>query len=288
MNPLIRWFGGKGNLLKKILPFIVHGQYIELFGGGASVLLNKLPCPSEIYNDNNGMLCNFWQVVRDYHCELQVFCNKKGSVDSRRLFELCKKFTGDKVENAFKFFYLNHHSQFANMRSYASFTLSLSKNCQKIFLNQIERIKDVHDRLKFVKLESKDFSKILGNYETYDKEYVLFFIDPPYFRNFKNYNQIPGTIPWQKSYFSKLRNLLFGLNKAKFVLTIDDKDYFYKKGYYIEDCGSHVGIDNQIKKETKESFKEYIIRNFDNSKVPKMKVKSQTSIEKFANIKASI
>ncbi|WP_414647656.1 DNA adenine methylase, partial [Desulfurella sp.] len=39
MKSPIRWFGGKSHLVKKLLNYIPkHQYYLELFGGGASLL----------------------------------------------------------------------------------------------------------------------------------------------------------------------------------------------------------------------------------------------------------
>ena len=43
---LIRWAGGKGRQLGDLLPMIPHSKtYVEPFGGGASVLLNRSKMP---------------------------------------------------------------------------------------------------------------------------------------------------------------------------------------------------------------------------------------------------
>ena len=62
----VRWYGGKGNMVKKLLKLIPeHKIYVEVFGGGASLLFAKEPSPIEIYNDIDEGLVNFFRVLRD-------------------------------------------------------------------------------------------------------------------------------------------------------------------------------------------------------------------------------
>lgn len=63
---LIGWFGGKTFLLKHLLPFPKHKIFVDVFGGGGSVLLNKIPSDIEVFNDINGTLINFWLVIKNY------------------------------------------------------------------------------------------------------------------------------------------------------------------------------------------------------------------------------
>ena len=63
---LITWVGGKYHMLKHIIPLIPqHITYVEVFGGGASLLLNKRKSKIEVYNDLNSGLVNLFRVVRD-------------------------------------------------------------------------------------------------------------------------------------------------------------------------------------------------------------------------------
>lgn len=62
----ICWFGGKGLMVSKLLPLIPpHHIYVEVFGGGASLLFAKEPSPVEVYNDIDSGLVNFFRVLRD-------------------------------------------------------------------------------------------------------------------------------------------------------------------------------------------------------------------------------
>lgn len=66
MGSPITWFGGKGMMASKILPYFPeHHTYAEPFGGGASMLFAKPPSPVEVYNDMDSGLVNFFRVLRD-------------------------------------------------------------------------------------------------------------------------------------------------------------------------------------------------------------------------------
>ncbi|VTR95137.1 d12 class n6 adenine-specific dna methyltransferase : D12 class N6 adenine-specific DNA methyltransferase OS=Rhodopirellula sallentina SM41 GN=RSSM_03350 PE=4 SV=1: MethyltransfD12 [Gemmata massiliana] len=67
LTPPIKWHGGKHFLASKIVALMLpHTHYVEPFAGGLSVRLAKNPeGVSEVVNDLNGALANFWQVLRD-------------------------------------------------------------------------------------------------------------------------------------------------------------------------------------------------------------------------------
>lgn len=65
-TPPLKWHGGKHYLAKKIvvrMPPNTH--YVEpFFGGGAVLLAKDLYEVSEVVNDIDGHLMNFWEVLR--------------------------------------------------------------------------------------------------------------------------------------------------------------------------------------------------------------------------------
>ncbi len=60
MKSFINWMGGKGSLKYEILSRFLkaYERYIEVFGGGGSILFEKSPSKFEVYNDFNNNLVN--------------------------------------------------------------------------------------------------------------------------------------------------------------------------------------------------------------------------------------
>ena len=66
------WYGGKYSHLDFILPNLPNGEthFCDVFGGSASVLINRKPAPLETYNDLDSELVNFFHILRDHNEEL--------------------------------------------------------------------------------------------------------------------------------------------------------------------------------------------------------------------------
>src|SRR4051812_27170934 len=64
--PPLEWDGGKQNPAARIVAIMPpHVHYVEPFFGGGAVLLAKNPeGVSEVVNDANGDLTNFWRVLQ--------------------------------------------------------------------------------------------------------------------------------------------------------------------------------------------------------------------------------
>lgn len=66
VRPPVKWHGGKRYLAKWIIQqFPKHRIYLEAFGGGASVLLNKPLADVEVYNDLDLRITRLFRVLRD-------------------------------------------------------------------------------------------------------------------------------------------------------------------------------------------------------------------------------
>ncbi len=71
MRPPTNYYGGKTRLAGWIAGLLPgHRTYIEAFCGSAAVLFAKPPSPTEILNDLDGQVVNFFTVLRDQPAQL--------------------------------------------------------------------------------------------------------------------------------------------------------------------------------------------------------------------------
>jgi DNA adenine methylase len=71
LPPPTNYYGGKARLapwIASLLP--AHRTYVEPFAGSAAVLFAKRPSPTEILNDLDGAVVNFFRVLRERPTEL--------------------------------------------------------------------------------------------------------------------------------------------------------------------------------------------------------------------------
>jgi len=183
-SPII-WFGGKGNMVAKLLKFVPsHRIYVEVFGGGASLLFAKKPSPVEVYNDIDSGLVNFFRVLRDKE-KFQKFYEKVYLTPySREEYNYCNhtwEDCEDDVERAHRWFVVARQSfagRFGNGWGFdvTTSTRGMAKECSA-WLNTIEGLPLIHQRLRTVQIEHKDFRDLIRTYDTKD---TFFYLDPPY------------------------------------------------------------------------------------------------------------
>jgi DNA adenine methylase len=71
VRPPTTYYGGKTRLAGWIAGLVpAHRTYLEPFAGSTAVLFAKAPSPTEILNDLDGQVVNFFRVLRDQPAEL--------------------------------------------------------------------------------------------------------------------------------------------------------------------------------------------------------------------------
>lgn len=184
----IGWFGGKGNMVSKLLkllpPHDSYKIYVEVFGGGGSLLFAKEPSPVEIFNDIDSDLINFFRVLRDEEKFEKFYRKVYCTPYSREEFLFCRETwenCDDEIERAYRFYITARMSFSGEFGSSWSYSVSLSRrnmsaSCSR-WLSTIEMLPEIHGRLMRVQIENDDFRNIIKRYDT---ENTLFYLDPPY------------------------------------------------------------------------------------------------------------
>ena len=173
-RPVIGWPGGKGRLLKHILPLIPknHTTYVEVFFGGGAVFFGKAKSPHEIVNDINRELVAFMRNAKAHRDalldELELVLN------SRREFEDYLVQPGlTEIQRAARWFIRNKLS-FGGMGANFAITRTHSITSRAKYLIAIQSLSR---RLDSTTIEERSYEKILSSY---DSPETFFFMDPPY------------------------------------------------------------------------------------------------------------
>jgi DNA adenine methylase len=183
MRSPIAWYGGKTKMAKSIVSqFPPHTTFVDVFGGSAAILLAKEPSPVEVYNDIHSGLVTLFRVLRDpelfpqfeWLCQLTLY--------SREEMEHCRaswQTESDQVTKAWMFFVATRQG-FVGSGAWAYGVVpdksGKNQNVQR-WLNAIDRLAAVCQRLSTVQVEQAAWARVLDRYDTPD---TLFYCDPPY------------------------------------------------------------------------------------------------------------
>ncbi len=284
MKPFVPWMGGKTLLAPDIIQRFPaeYEKYIEVFGGGASVLFAKLPESFEVYNDFNSDLVNLFQVVKDkplaFLDALMVFpLNSrqefmelldiiKGKIpkpdfteeelqlaekvlDQESYLEV-KEILHERAENrdvqrAVDFFKLIRLSYGSQGRSFA---------CKPVNLKNIQQtISRCSQRLCGVIIENKDFEDLI---KQYDRPESFFYLDPPYYKAERRY-----AVKFKKDH-ERLRDTLKNV-KGKWLLSYNDCPEIRElyKDYHIVELKRTLYLVNRYK--TDVEYGELLISNYE-------------------------
>lgn len=191
MSPPLRWYGGKYYLAGKIAAIIAripHQTYVEVYGGAASVLLNKEPSPVDVWNDLDDRLVNFFCILRDQNNREKLFEALSLTLFARSEFaKCCQQESSDSVESARRFFVLcqqsvsssgarKHMTPGSWAKSVSVSRRGMSQNVSRWWGN-IEGLPAVAEKFARVQIESMDAMDLLSQY---DRPETLFYLDPPY------------------------------------------------------------------------------------------------------------
>jgi DNA adenine methylase len=232
----LKWHGGKAYLAKWIVslmpkrcacpntPSPSDSGYLHFcepyFGGGAVLLANDPEGISEVVNDLNGDLTNFWATLRDPDLfpkfQLQMnatsFCEK--FYEDASAYQDCSPLT-----KAVAFMVRNRQSLAGRMRGFATITRRRTRRGMNeqvsAWLNSIEGLPEVHARLKRVLILNRSALDVIRQQ---DNPRTLFYIDPPYLHETRVTTNEYGQFEMTKRDHEELLDVLETL-KGRFLLS---------------------------------------------------------------------
>lgn len=209
------WVGGKSKLAKEIIALMPeHKRYVEVFGGGLSVLYAKPKISNtnryiEVVNDINSHLINLHTIIKTRPQSFALELNN--ILYSREIFENIKSGRLRPRNNIQKaaFYYCLIVMSFGGQGDY--FAMS-KRRAPKNLYKSFERFSL---RLKGVCIENMSFERLI---KEYDGEDCLFYLDPPYVGSEDYYKH---TLDFGENEHIKLCEILKGI-KGKFILSYND------------------------------------------------------------------
>ena len=181
----LKLMGGKGHLRSKIVPYLPpHKTYVEPFGGGASVLLDKPKSDVEVYNDLDKCLVAVFTAIKDerLRSRLKELLWLTPYSREERKIDRVPDDEDTTLERARKFFVTSRQS-FGGMIDRTSWGLVTNTSSRGMaqpvnsYIEAIRALDRVGDRIKDVLIKNADWSELVDRYDT---PHTLFYLDPPY------------------------------------------------------------------------------------------------------------
>jgi len=258
MNSIISWVGGKRLLRKKILPLIPkHDIYCEVFGGAAWILFGKSPTKedwqlskksryTEVYNDINGDLVNFWRYIKQHPEAFVAELNQY--LVSREMFDTFTQHEPrTELERAIRFYFQLSCSYGSRSKNFC-----IMQGYKYMPLRNLEKVKAASERLQQVIIEKQDFEKIIARFDTPN---TFFYLDPPYYTKEHLYDREDADA------FTKHEELAATLKniKGKFLLSYNNDLYIRTlyQGFTIDEVEAQYTVSGAFQTET-----ELLIRNY--------------------------
>ena len=187
-GPVVKWVGGKRQLLSAILPYIEnrsYDTYIEPFIGGGAVLFALLP-ERAIVNDYNEELIQVYEVIRDDVEKLIARLQDHEAHHSESYYYEVRAWDREEsyeklspLEKAARFLYLNKtgYNGLFRVNRKGQFNVPFGKYKHPNIVNE-ETLQAVsrYFREKEVHFYHQDYADILAMAEPGD----LVYLDPPY------------------------------------------------------------------------------------------------------------
>lgn len=167
-------------MIKDILPLIPeHRIYIEPFFGGGAVFWSKEPSRTEVINDVNMNIVNFYEVLKHNYFDLRK--KVEATLHSREtykkaliIYECPWLFAEDEVVRAWAFYVVTNQGFACQIGTWGYDRNKHSRTVQ----NKIDQFnEELSDRLKYVQIEQNQAHKVIASRDTPES---FAYVDPPY------------------------------------------------------------------------------------------------------------
>lgn len=239
----ITYYGGKLNMLQHILPLIPkHKIYTEAFMGGGAVFYAKKPVESEIINDTNNMVINFYEVVQtDFEnlkakIEATLFSRTSYTV-AWTIYRMPHLFS--KLQQAWAFYIATNMGFSCQIGSWGydkyGKRVKAFRNKKMLFNHEIVK------RLENTQIENNDALKVIQSRDTED---AFHYVDPPYIDS--NQGHYSG---YTKTDYIELLETLSKV-KGKFLLSSYPSEvltkYATRNGWYTKGYGKPLSAQKAV------------------------------------------
>lgn len=267
-EPIAPYVGGKSRLAKTIIgqiDTIPHNAYCEPFVGMGGVFLRRQTRPkTEVINDYNGEVANLFRIL-NHHYDAFVDMLKwqlASRNDFNRLIDTDPALLTD-LQRAGRFLYLQKLA-FGGKISGKNFGVTPSGSSRFNVLKLIPMLEKVHKRLSSVVIEHLDYKDFIRRY---DRTGTLFYLDPPYYDNERDY----GKGLFNRNEFPLMAELLRNI-QGKFILSLNDRAEVRElfKDFFQYEVSTHYSLS----KDRTRNFAELLISNVELTGFVPLKIRS--------------
>lgn len=181
--PALRYHGGKFRLASWIMKFFPqHQTYVEPFGGAAGVLIQKPRSYAEVWNDLDGDIANFFQVLRNRDSRAALIEACQLTPYSREEFEQAWQESIDPIERARRTT-IRAQMGFGSAgatKGTTGFRVDTKRaygTAQHLWAEFPASISSVGRRFEGVLVENRPAIEVIHQHDRTD---TLHFVDPPY------------------------------------------------------------------------------------------------------------
>lgn len=179
----ISYYGGKQNLVSTILPLMPpHKLYVEPFVGGGAIFWAKQPSKTEVINDYNRELINFYECVKNDFIDLEK--QVRISLHSRSMHRDAECVYNNphlfsKIQRAWAVWVLAAQS-FSSMLDGSFGYDRIGTTSKKIANKRDSFTEDLAIRIQNVQVENTDALRVI---RSRDCPGAFHYCDPPYFNS---------------------------------------------------------------------------------------------------------